>query len=77
MTFSFLILADKSKKNKKIKKNKKKKKKMAANFTENDFKLMKDGGEQGEKTIQEFFNDVERFSNNCRRIFKNTKTKIY
>ena len=50
---------------------------MAANFTENDFKLMKDGGEQGEKTIQEFFNDVERFSNNCRRIFKNTKTKIY
>ena len=47
MTFSFLILADKSKKKKK-----------AANFTENYFKLMESGGEQGEKNIQEFFNDV-------------------
>ena len=31
---------------------------MAANFTENDFKLMKYSGEQGQKKFQEFFNDV-------------------
>ena len=40
----FLVLADK--------------KKMDSNFTENDFKLMRNGGKDGGKKFEEFFNEV-------------------